>query len=509
MLSRRQRLLKRAFDLAAAGGGLVLLGWLDPAAGLARRAQHRRLRAVPAGAGRPGRPALRDRQAAHDAVESGDDRRRNDDHHRDDPRITRFGAFLRRTKLDELPQLLNVLRGEMSLVGPRPDVPQYVPTEGDAGADRSCPCRPGITGPATLVFRDEERLLAGSPIRSATTSSAAAGEGADQRALRAHLELRRDLRYLLLTVRGAASHGVRGAGMTPQNQPPILLSAPEAGDDERELLLDALDSNWLAPTRPACRCVRARDSGSRPASGMRPRCRAAQRDGPRVAAGRRGAGDRVLVPSFTFVGTVGPLVHLGADTGVHRQRAGDVEPRPGSGRRRSLRDRAARGCTSGGCRHRRPVRAVRDYDRLEPMCAEYGVPLIEDAAEALGASWAGRPAGGFGELRGLLVQRQQDHHDVRRRHAGLRRRRADRAGPTISPLRRARRPPHYEHDEIGFNYRMSNICAALGRGQLHGLDRKISRRREIFARYADALSDRARNRFMPEPPDGSRPAGSP
>jgi pyridoxal phosphate-dependent aminotransferase EpsN len=61
------------------------------------------------------------------------------------------------------------------------------------------------------------------------------------------------------------------------------------------------------------------------------------------------------------------------------------------------------------------------------------------------------------------------------------------------------RTPHYEHAELGFNYRMSNLCAALGRGQLHGLDRKIARRRAIFVRYADALADLPGITFMPEP----------
>jgi lipopolysaccharide/colanic/teichoic acid biosynthesis glycosyltransferase len=76
-----------------------------------------------------------------------------------DPRITRLGAFFRRTKIDELPQLWNVARGDMSFVGPRPDVPGFADLLG--GEDRSIlSVRPGITGPATLKYRDEESLLA-------------------------------------------------------------------------------------------------------------------------------------------------------------------------------------------------------------------------------------------------------------------------------------------------------------------------------------------------------------
>ncbi len=80
----------------------------------------------------------------------------------DDQRITRVGAMLRRTKLDELPQLINVLRGEMSLVGPRPEVARYVEAERTA-YEVLLRVRPGITDPATLAFPDEQALLARQP----------------------------------------------------------------------------------------------------------------------------------------------------------------------------------------------------------------------------------------------------------------------------------------------------------------------------------------------------------
>lgn len=80
--------------------------------------------------------------------------------HANDPRITRMGAFFRRTKIDELPQLWNVLLGDMSFVGPRPDVPGYADQLPEAERELLLSMRPGITGPATLAYRQEEQLLA-------------------------------------------------------------------------------------------------------------------------------------------------------------------------------------------------------------------------------------------------------------------------------------------------------------------------------------------------------------
>jgi lipopolysaccharide/colanic/teichoic acid biosynthesis glycosyltransferase len=83
--------------------------------------------------------------------------------YKDDPRITRVGRFLRRTKLDELPQLLNVLKGEMSLVGPRPEDPSYVALY-TAEQRRVLSVKPGITGPTQLQYRDEASMLDGESV---------------------------------------------------------------------------------------------------------------------------------------------------------------------------------------------------------------------------------------------------------------------------------------------------------------------------------------------------------
>jgi lipopolysaccharide/colanic/teichoic acid biosynthesis glycosyltransferase len=151
-----QAFLKRLLDLVAAVIGLFLFGWVILIAALAAR--------ISSGGsgffrqdriGRHGKTfsilklrTMRVVGGVHTTATASDD-----------PRITRVGALLRRTKVDELPQLWNVLRGQMSLVGPRPDVPGFADLL--EGPDRDIlQLRPGITGPASLAFRHEESLLA-------------------------------------------------------------------------------------------------------------------------------------------------------------------------------------------------------------------------------------------------------------------------------------------------------------------------------------------------------------
>ena len=154
--SRFDRWLKRSFDLIFSAIGLALTGWLIGLAYIAASidtgksgffTQER--------VGKDGRRfnvikirTMRDSEKIATNVTTAQD-----------PRITRLGRFFRRTKIDELPQLINVLLGQMSFVGPRPDVPGFA--DKLSGKDRLIlTVRPGITGPATLKFRNEEEVLA-------------------------------------------------------------------------------------------------------------------------------------------------------------------------------------------------------------------------------------------------------------------------------------------------------------------------------------------------------------
>jgi lipopolysaccharide/colanic/teichoic acid biosynthesis glycosyltransferase len=199
MLSRRQMLIKRSFDAIVAAVVVVTAGWLIALLALIARwstggsGLFRQTRIGLAGATFDIfkiRTMRLDRAIDTTVTTAGD------------PRITRAGAILRRTKLDELPQFFNVLKGEMSLVGPRPDVAECVDVDSPRGRMiLSVP--PGITGPATLVFRDEEALLAAQPDPEAYNRTELLPTKAriNEHYVRTW-RFSRDLRYLALTVLG-------------------------------------------------------------------------------------------------------------------------------------------------------------------------------------------------------------------------------------------------------------------------------------------------------------------
>jgi lipopolysaccharide/colanic/teichoic acid biosynthesis glycosyltransferase len=199
MLTRRQRLVKRAFDVTAGGAVLLILGWAMPLLCWLSRSSTGGpgfFRQVRVGLGGQHFEVVKLRTMRVGAEGTSTVTTA------DDPRVTRFGAFLRRTKLDEVPQLLNVLRGEMSLVGPRPDVPGTFPSDGEqTRLILSVP--PGITGPASLVFRHEEELLAAQtdPERYNAEVVVPAKARINEHYVRTW-RLSRDVHYLLLTVRG-------------------------------------------------------------------------------------------------------------------------------------------------------------------------------------------------------------------------------------------------------------------------------------------------------------------
>jgi dTDP-4-amino-4,6-dideoxygalactose transaminase len=279
----------------------------------------------------------------------------------------------------------------------------------------------------------------------------------------------------------------------------IYLSVPHMGDHEEAYVREAFASNWLSSVGPQLDAFERAfaDRMGRPAVAV----------GSGTAAihlGLRllgvGPGDEVLVSDFTFVASVNPIRYLGA-TPVFI----DSDPRTWmmspARLAEALEDRARSG------RRPRAVVVVHLYGQcadLDPtleLCRAHGVPVLEDAAEALGATYRGRPAGSFGAISAFSFN---GNKIITTTGGGmLASPRADWVEKARYWSTQAREPgPAYHHVELGYNYRMSNVLAAIGRGQLEVLDERVRQRRAVEARYRAALADLPGIAFMPEAPYG-------
>jgi pyridoxal phosphate-dependent aminotransferase EpsN len=279
--------------------------------------------------------------------------------------------------------------------------------------------------------------------------------------------------------------------------PRIYLSPPHMSGRELELVKDAFASNWIAPLGPH---VDAFEREFAAAVGV-----------PHAAALSSGTaalhlamqlvgverGDEVLCSTFTFSATANAITYEGGvPVFVDSDRASwNLDP--------ALVAEELDACA----RRNKLPRAVvtvdlygqsADHDPIRAACERHGVVVIEDAAEALGATYKGQPCGRFGRLGvfsfngnkiittsggGMLVS--EDEALIRR------------ARFLATQARDA--APHYQHSAIGYNYRLSNVLAAIGRGQLRVLEERVAARRRTFARYVELLGDLPGVAFMPEP----------
>jgi dTDP-4-amino-4,6-dideoxygalactose transaminase len=275
----------------------------------------------------------------------------------------------------------------------------------------------------------------------------------------------------------------------------IYLSPPEVGHVERGMLLDAFDSNWIAPVGPdldAFEAELAARAGVEHAVALSSGTAALHLS---LLLAGVGEGAEVLVPSFTFISTAAAVTYVGA-TPVFvdcSPSTWNIDP-----------DLVATELSVRARNGRLPAAVITvdlygqsaDYDRLVALCETYGLPLIEDAAEALGASYRGTPAGAFG-MAGVFSFNGNKIITTSTGGALV-----SHSGALIERARhlatQARDPfPHYEHTDIGFNYRLSNLLAALGRAQLLDLDGRIERRRTINSAYRRGLGDLPGIAFMP------------
>lgn len=277
----------------------------------------------------------------------------------------------------------------------------------------------------------------------------------------------------------------------------VLLSTPHMGDAEREFVEDAFRTNWIAPLGPNVDAfeseVAEKVSASRAvalSSGT-----AAIHLALRMLGVKQG--DTVFCSTLTFVASVNPIMYQGAEPVLIDSDAESWNMSP------QALERALEEAKRAG---RLPKAVIvvclygqsADMDPIMEICARYGVDVVEDAAESLGATYKGKASGTFGRLGvysfngnkiittsggGMLITAEEELANQARFLAT-----------------QARDPaPHYQHSTVGYNYRMSNILAGVGRGQLKVLDERVAARRRIFETYRTELASVTWLSWMPEP----------
>jgi len=276
----------------------------------------------------------------------------------------------------------------------------------------------------------------------------------------------------------------------------IYLSAPHLSGFEQSYVEEAFRTNWLSSVGPNLDSFEAEFAMriGRPAVALSSGT-AALHLGLRLLG--VGPGDDVICPTLTFVATANPIAYLGARPVFVdcEARSWNLDP--------DVLEAALK-------RRARPPKAVivvhlfgqsANLDPIVSICEKFGVPLVEDAAEALGATYRDRQVGTFGAVAvfsfngnkiitttggGMLVARDRAWVDKARFWSQQAR------DPGVA----------YEHSELGYNYRMSNVLAGIGRGQLRVLDERVQQRRAIAFRYRDAFAGLSGLELMPQAPWG-------
>jgi len=278
----------------------------------------------------------------------------------------------------------------------------------------------------------------------------------------------------------------------------IRLSPPRRSRYERALLLEAFDSNWIAPLGPHVDALEKEFAallGVEEAVALS--SGAAALHLALVVLGV-GSGDEVLVSTLTRVAAANAVAYTGATaTFIDSDRATwNMDP-----------DLLADELRASAQRNKLPKAVIvvdvygqcADYGPIRKVCARYEAPIVEDAAESIGVSYDGRPAGTFGALGAFSFGGVEGTADdgggmfVCNRRQIARRVRFLASGANDQA-------PCDQLSEVGYDYCPSNLLAAVGRGQLWGLEERVERQRERFEFYRRALADVPGIAFMPEPP---------
>jgi dTDP-4-amino-4,6-dideoxygalactose transaminase len=282
----------------------------------------------------------------------------------------------------------------------------------------------------------------------------------------------------------------------PPVKPWMFLSPPHMGGAEFDYVAEAFQTNWIAPVGPHVDaferefCARL---GFRHAAALSSGT-AALHLALRLLGVR--PGDEVVCSTLTFSASANPILYEGARPVFVDSEAASWNLDPVL-----LENWMAARAHEG--RLPRVVIAVdlygqcADLERIAETCDRYSVPLVEDAAEALGATCAGRSAGSFGRMAAFSFN---GNKMITTSGGGML---VSDDAALIAEARflatQARDPaPHYQHSKVGFNYRLSNVLAGIGRGQLQVLEDRVEARRKIFARYVELLSDLPGLQVMPE-----------
>jgi dTDP-4-amino-4,6-dideoxygalactose transaminase len=299
---------------------------------------------------------------------------------------------------------------------------------------------------------------------------------------------------------GRSSPVEAGTPASPAASNRLFLSPPHMSGRELALIEEAFRSNYIAPLGPM---VDAFEREFAAYAGI-PHAVALASGTAAVHLALQlagvGPGDEVICATLTFIGGIAPIIYLGA-----RPVFLDVDPATWTLDVGLLSDELARANGRG----RLPAAVLPtdlygqscDLDAISAVCARYDVPVVADSAEALGARYKGRSVGAGARAAAFSFN---GNKIITTSGGGML------ASDDLNLVDRARflsqqardPAPHYQHSTIGYNYRMSNVLAAVGRAQLEVLDHRVQRRREIFERYQTCLEGPPGVEFMPEAPYG-------
>lgn len=272
------------------------------------------------------------------------------------------------------------------------------------------------------------------------------------------------------------------------NHNKIWLSSPHMGGNEQKFVQEAFDTNWVAPLGPNVsglendlekfleqnRFVAALSSGT------------AALHLALILAGVK-AGDEVICQSMTFSASANPILYLGA-TPVFIDSEKDTWNLCPIALENAILDRIAKG------KKPKAIIGVHLYgmpfkvEEIMAISIKYDIPLIEDSAEALGSTYKGQKCGTFGTF-GVLSFNGNKIITTSGGGALVCKNSSDKERAVFFATQSRDNAPHYQHSEVGYNYRMSNICAGIGRGQMEVLDLRIAQRRDMHFFYQELFKD--------------------